>query len=102
MYGASRRFKQASRDRSSALSGPPPRGQARRGPVSGRGYEQFSSAAVDCAADTSWSADCVMLLTASETDASLGTFFTADSKLFQALSRSPVGAFWTACASLCT
>src|SRR5262245_11300098 len=39
---------------------------------------------------------------ASLTDAESGTLFTADSKLDHALSRSPVGAFCTACASLLT
>src|SRR5262245_43729918 len=72
------------------------------GPVS-RGYdEQFTSEAVDWAADASWSADCEMLSTASEAEASFGTFFTADSKLSHALSRSPVGAFSTSWVSLLT
>ena len=57
---------------------------------------QFTCWAVDSAVETSWSADCVMLLTASETEESFGTFLTAAVKLSHALSRSPVGAFCTA------
>jgi hypothetical protein len=56
--------------------------------------------AVDCAAESSACADAVTLETASETDEELGTFLTADSKLFQALSSDPVGAVFTAWASV--
>ena len=59
-------------------------------------YEQLSDEAVDCAAEASASADCVTLLTASEAESESGTAFTADSKLFQALSRSPGSASWRA------
>ena len=51
---------------------------------------------VDCAADWSACADEVTLLTASETDAELGTFLTAGSKLSHAESSDPIGAFCTA------
>jgi hypothetical protein len=51
--------------------------------------------AVDCAAEASAWADCVTSLTASETEASFGTFLTAELKSSQALSRSPDDAFWT-------
>ena len=52
-------------------------------------YEQLRDDAVDCAAESSASADCVMLLTASEAESASGTALTADSKLLQALERSP-------------
>src|SRR5215831_9498200 len=55
--------------------------------------EQLTCEAVDWAVETRLSADCVTSLTAVCTEASLGTFLTAAVKLFQALSRSPEGAF---------
>src|SRR5262245_39574980 len=63
---------------------------------------QSSSEAVDLAVDTSAWADCETSSSASETDESSGTSFTADSKSSHALSRSPVGAFSTSWASLST
>jgi len=58
--------------------------------------KQFSDEAVDSADEASCWPACVTSLVASLTEASSGTSLTADSKLSQALSSSPVGAF---CAS---
>jgi hypothetical protein len=66
------------------------------------GGQPESCVIVDSAPEASCCADEPIVDNASLTEDELGTRFTADSKLDQALSSWPVGAFCTACASVMT